>query len=88
MAAAHGLPAMGTLHHVHYTDSQRGQKWNLKNSPPYFGPLGPLDPIAKGFRFLKLHLLFPPEHGLRPAARVHHPTPFSHSHLCLGSETI
>ena len=38
------------------------------------GPLGPLDPFPKGFSFLRLHLLFPPEHGLRPAGRVHHPT--------------
>ena len=55
------------------------KKNNFKSSPPSFGPLEPLDPFAKSFRFLKLHLTW---------SRVHHPTPFNRSHHWLGSETI
>ena len=73
-----------TLVPVHYTASRRGQKLSLKNSPPKFGPLGPLDPFAKCFRPLGLHLLFPPEHGFRQGGRVHHTTAPKSSSLLSG----
>ena len=58
----------------------------FENKPLLVWPLGPLDPFAKGFMFLGLHLLFPPEHGLRPVGKVHHPTLISHPHPRLESE--
>ena len=67
-----------------YTASRRGQKLNLKNSPPKFGPLGPLDPLAKGFRSLGLHLLFPLDYDLRPVDKVHHLSPPQPSSLMPG----
>ena len=33
-------------------------------------PLEPLEPFPKDLRFLRLHLLCHPEHGLSPAGRV------------------
>ena len=44
----------------------------------------PVESFAKGFRFLGLHLLFPPEHGLSPTGRVQHLLQPSHLRPCGG----